>query len=100
MGRKNTEFLDDFKAPVEAMNVASDEDKVQKKRLLGSFIHSGGMAQYRAMIQKEEKEELKRQLEKVQQMRSGLHSAEGFKKALRARCGSLYGAWRGYLDLD
>jgi hypothetical protein len=85
--RKNKEFVED---------VADTEDGDQKPE----FLHSGGLAKYREMIQKEEKAELKRQLDNVAKMRAGLSTAKGFKRALIARCGSLYGAWRGYLDLD
>jgi Ca2+-binding EF-hand superfamily protein len=93
--RRNKEFVED----ISDGEGASDKEKAAKDGQPG-FVQTGGLAKYRQMIQKEEKAELKRQLDKIGQMKSGLHTAKGFKLALVHRCGSLYGAWRYYLDLD
>jgi len=90
--RRNKEFVEDIS---DEEGGASDKEKDRH-----SFVQTGGLAKYRQMIQKEEKAELKHQLDKIGQMKSGLHTAKGFKLALVHRCGSLYGAWRYYLDLD
>lgn len=93
--RRNKEFVED----ISDKEGVSEDDKDKGPKEPG-FVQTGGLAKYRQMIQKEEKAELKRQLDKIGQMKSGLHSAKGFKLALVHRCGSLYGAWRYYLDLD
>jgi Ca2+-binding EF-hand superfamily protein len=40
------------------------------------------------------------ELDAVSRLRLGLHTKEGFLKALTLRCGSVYGGWRTALDLD
>jgi len=55
---------------------------------------------WRQLIRKAEVAETKEAVQKNYRMRIGLHSREGFKKALITRCGSLFSAWREALDLD
>lgn len=87
--RDNVEFLDDL--PLEAGESVDD--------LVGGS-KSGGVQQRRLHEVKAGIDERKQILERIEKMKVGLHTPDGFKQALVGRCGSLLSAWREALDLD
>eukprot|EP00747_Dinoflagellata_sp_TGD_P108845 gnl/TRDRNA2_/TRDRNA2_170538_c1_seq1.p1 gnl/TRDRNA2_/TRDRNA2_170538_c1~~gnl/TRDRNA2_/TRDRNA2_170538_c1_seq1.p1 ORF type:complete len:954 (+),score=191.39 gnl/TRDRNA2_/TRDRNA2_170538_c1_seq1:1-2862(+) len=60
----------------------------------------GGARAFKQMLRDREKAEILAALAAVKKHDLGMSSVKGFKEALRVRCGSLLGAWRGSLDLD
>eukprot|EP00747_Dinoflagellata_sp_TGD_P027280 gnl/TRDRNA2_/TRDRNA2_132519_c0_seq1.p1 gnl/TRDRNA2_/TRDRNA2_132519_c0~~gnl/TRDRNA2_/TRDRNA2_132519_c0_seq1.p1 ORF type:complete len:1424 (-),score=306.60 gnl/TRDRNA2_/TRDRNA2_132519_c0_seq1:173-3874(-) len=60
----------------------------------------GRAAAWRAELRRRDREEAKAERENIGKFTVGLSTAEGFKRAMRKRCGSLLGAWRYHLDLD
>mmetsp|Transcript_47990 Transcript_47990/g.114057 ORF Transcript_47990/g.114057 Transcript_47990/m.114057 type:complete len:1185 (-) Transcript_47990:90-3644(-) len=75
------------------------------KAELGTLINahrrtSGGARQFRQEQFERDRAETKAAIDKIYKFRAGLHNVEGFKEALRSRCGSCLGAWRQFLDLD
>jgi hypothetical protein len=85
----NVEFLEDM--PLEENETLDD--------LVGGS-KSGGVQERRLHAVKAGVDERKQILEKIEKMKVGLHTPDGFKQALIVRCGSLLGAWREALDLD
>eukprot|EP00931_Biecheleriopsis_adriatica_P115708 TRINITY_DN91474_c0_g1_i1.p1 TRINITY_DN91474_c0_g1~~TRINITY_DN91474_c0_g1_i1.p1 ORF type:complete len:1189 (-),score=291.97 TRINITY_DN91474_c0_g1_i1:162-3728(-) len=67
---------------------------------LARSLESGAARKWRAKLVSQDQLEAKAEHEKNVKLRLGLHTVPGFKKALIAACGSLYGAWRKKLDLD
>mmetsp|Transcript_102339 Transcript_102339/g.328169 ORF Transcript_102339/g.328169 Transcript_102339/m.328169 type:complete len:870 (+) Transcript_102339:93-2702(+) len=61
---------------------------------------NGGAREFRRQQVKLSRQEQQDELEKLKAFKAGLHTVEGFKKALTIRCGSLLSAWRTGLDLD
>ncbi|CAE8611369.1 unnamed protein product, partial [Polarella glacialis] len=61
---------------------------------------SGGVIAARNSLTQQGQQVVKENRMAVEKMKCGLHTPEGFKKALQMRCGSLWGAWREALDLD
>jgi len=55
---------------------------------------------WRQQLNRRDHEAVKSQLDAAKQLRLGMHTLPGFKRALVVRCGSLLGAWRESLDLD
>eukprot|EP00440_Ansanella_granifera_P041816 gb/GFBE01045337.1/.p1 GENE.gb/GFBE01045337.1/~~gb/GFBE01045337.1/.p1 ORF type:complete len:1196 (+),score=297.39 gb/GFBE01045337.1/:1-3588(+) len=61
---------------------------------------TGGVEKMRGLMKKEERDERKQILEKIERMKVGLHNPDGFRQALCVRFGSCISAWREALDLD
>jgi len=86
----NKEFLEDL--PGMGEEIPYPEDVASHK--------PGGAVALRNEQKAKEREHVGRVTEESYKLKRALHTAEGFKRVLIARCGSLLGAWREALDLD
>jgi len=85
--KANKEFLEDVVDGPEDM----PQDPEEKK---------GGVLEWRRQLMEKDRKEHFAELDRIKQVKCGVHDAEGFKKVLVQRCGSLLQAWRRALDLD
>lgn len=90
--KKNTEFLDDMPGMGREISMPLE---LQEGRTV-----TGGARQLRNEMVMSDKAEVAAALGGIVKFKLGLHTVEGFKKALVGRCGSLLGAWKESLDLD
>eukprot|EP00931_Biecheleriopsis_adriatica_P102796 TRINITY_DN77725_c0_g1_i1.p1 TRINITY_DN77725_c0_g1~~TRINITY_DN77725_c0_g1_i1.p1 ORF type:complete len:1764 (-),score=486.63 TRINITY_DN77725_c0_g1_i1:84-5375(-) len=91
MSRKDDEFLQDLGDDVEMPK------DVQEHPLLGM---KGAARKWRAQLKAEDFAQLQKALGDIAEFSLGLHTPDGFRRALIGRCGSLLSAWRKALDLD
>jgi hypothetical protein len=93
---KDTEFLEDLEELGMSTEMPETSDALRSS--LNSSVR--GVQKLRKAIMDKEKAELKAEHDAITKNKAGLHTVDGFKKALVDRCGSLFGAWRVSLDLD
>jgi len=90
--KANREFLDDLPA-LESGAESMPEDVLK-------HAAKGGVQKKREQHIQEQKVAHQEAQDAIQKMKAGLYTVEGFRKALIARCGSLYAGWNNALDLD
>lgn len=86
--KANMEFLEDLP------EITNIEDL--PKDILTHMCTSGGLKKFRKQIS----DAVKADSAEARAMKPGLHTLEGLRRALSARCGSLLKAWREAIDID
>mmetsp|Transcript_28237 Transcript_28237/g.65295 ORF Transcript_28237/g.65295 Transcript_28237/m.65295 type:complete len:1163 (+) Transcript_28237:149-3637(+) len=91
----------DFKGLTSSGDKEFIEDVVPRDSVVAASGHQrGGALQFRAELRQKDLREGQDERRKLVAMKAGLHTVEGFKRALKNRCGSVMGAWHRCLDLD